>query len=349
MTQSVFGVGRKLRACGVVVLGLAWIFVACSSSPRNLGAPSGGEAGESPAAGDGPDAASAGRHSGESGSAGTSISGATSGGGSSAGSFAALGGSGNAGTSSGGSAGQAAVGTLGASCNDKGQCNSGFCIDGVCCDAACTGNCEQCSTMGHCEMPDDDAACGSVACTGSSDCQTYPASLTDHRCKARGTCKSAADCQSTFVAARTPCGADKAHMLCDGAGTCQTPTVPCGTTSACPVSASLGLCCGHSDGGGYAMCSISADSCAPASAQATIPIECNQGLDCATGTICCYHLYKYGSSMRCMPPSQCVSDGSSSSIQMCSPTDPNPCPLGTVCAAADAMFESYMSSYYYCK
>ena len=328
---GVWGVRLVWATCLVI----GTLGAACSSPHRNLGTSGTGGASAMP---------SGGASGGEANVAGVNA-GPTGGG---DGGTEDEGGRGGSSPSGGSSGIGRVVGVVGSACTAKEQCDSGFCTDGVCCDASCSGKCEQCSKAGHCEMPDDDVDCGTIVCAKGTDCRAYPASIDDHRCKARGTCKSAADCSGTDVPARMPCGTDKLHMICDGFGACQTPTVPCGIgTGTCPVS-SNGICCGHSADGGYAMCNISPADCEPAIGQSTIPIECNQALDCATSTVCCYQIYKYGSWMRCVPPSECVSNGATNDRQMCNPNDPNPCPFASTCTAADATLESYMSSYHYC-
>lgn len=219
----------------------------------------------------------------------------------------------------------------------------------MCCDGACTATCEQCGADGHCGAAEDDDACGDVTCPASTDCAEYPSKLSDHRCLAQGKCKSSEDCAADNLPVRTACGMDP-HMICDGEGNCVKPTVGCQNITNCSVS-EAGICCGHyANSSGSAMCNISPAGCVPEPAQQTIPVECDQTLDCAVGTICCYSIYKYGSSVRCVASDECVSDQSTLARQLCSPNDPAPiCPLGSTCTPADNTLESYMSSFHYCK
>lgn len=276
-------------------------------------------------------------------SAGTGAAGMGATSGSEQGGTPASGGGGGSGSGSG-------LSSLGTACERNGECDSDHCVNGVCCDGACNDTCERCGGDGHCEMAEDDEACGEIACPASTDCLQYPPKLTEDRCLSRGACKAPEDCAATRAPLRTACGPDIKHTICDGEGNCVAPTVGCQNISNCPVS-SDGICCGHyANGSGYAMCNISPASCVPAPAQGTIPVECDQTLDCALGTICCYSIYKYGSSVRCVAADECTSDQSTLARKLCRPNDPAPvCPLGTTCTPAEDTLEHYMSSFYYCK
>ncbi len=104
------------------------------------------------------------------------------------------------------------AGTLGSTCDDASDCDSGFCTDGVCCERACLGTCKACGEPGEegmcvpvsgmprgaragCTTCDEGVCVGSdpggTACVEDSECST--GFCTDGFCcerACRGTCKS---------------------------------------------------------------------------------------------------------------------------------------------------------------
>jgi hypothetical protein len=116
----------------------------------------------------------------------------------------------------------------GLTCTTAPECESGFCADGICCTSACAGQCMACSAAGTCiritGMPRNgrttctatDANCGGT-CDGTSDTCVYPGS--SKSC-------SAAACTSDL--------AYKPASVCNGAGTCTSPSpVTCDLASYC--------------------------------------------------------------------------------------------------------------------
>ncbi|HVZ35977.1 MAG TPA: hypothetical protein VG963_26300, partial [Polyangiaceae bacterium] len=189
----------------------------------------------------------------------------------------------------------AACGTLGCSvqlggcladtgqtCSSAGQCASRNCVDGVCCNSACNGLCETCATTGICRAADTDPACGSVSCGNfASDCVS-DTSNTFNVCKARGQCRTTADCG--FLSSTTRCGQGG---LCNGQGVCQGPSVQCGNQTCsgnnvcCSMldlnSNQLILACGNGS-----TCSFPNGGFGP-----TVSISCDQNADCTGSQVCC--------------------------------------------------------------
>jgi hypothetical protein len=75
---------------------------------------------------------------------------------------------------------------LGDGCTGDQDCNSGHCAGTVCCDQACMGVCQQCSATGHCQMPVDDQACGTISCPADTGCRDYATVIGTNRCAALG-------------------------------------------------------------------------------------------------------------------------------------------------------------------
>ena len=129
---------------------------------------------------------------------------------------------------------RAARGPLGATCQDKGECESGFCADGVCCESPCDGVCQQCSADGFCNLfPAVDSDCADVVCPEDTICRTY-VPLVPRACAAAGRCAVPEDCLFRNAALGQTC--DKSGSRCDGYGACQSnPTVPASEpTQVCP-------------------------------------------------------------------------------------------------------------------
>jgi len=107
---------------------------------------------------------------------------------------------------------------LGAACNalaGGSDCASGHCVDGVCCESACDGICAQCGSDGKCSVaPADDAACGTLACSGlNSTCRTYNA-ITNGRCASFGACKSPNTLATCTSYADAPNGSECGSRYC---------------------------------------------------------------------------------------------------------------------------------------
>ncbi|MCC6648804.1 MAG: hypothetical protein IT374_24965 [Polyangiaceae bacterium] len=200
----------------------------------------------------------------------------------------------------------------GAKCQLATDCASGFCVDGVCCNTACDGACRSCvgeNTVGGVDGTCDDVVTGKDP---RSACPTKDGDL----CGLPGTCGPGGEC-AKFAADGAKCGvnacdnATAVSARCDGAGTCQKLTTPCGAyacdtaASACKTKCSLpGDCAaGASCNSGSQQCAFvgatcadaftiqTADgkqvSCSPYRCEAgkcaeicTKPSECASGYDC---------------------------------------------------------------------
>ncbi len=67
--------------------------------------------------------------------------------------------------------------SLGESCNNGSECDSGNCPDlyGICCDEACEGGCQLCSAEGSCTITSNDDKCVCSYCDGANpDCAAIP-------------------------------------------------------------------------------------------------------------------------------------------------------------------------------
>ena len=205
----------------------------------------------------------------------------------------AKGGGGLGGTSAGGVGGGPAVGgaaggsstgtALGGSCTADSVCTSGHCVSGVCCDQACTGPCAQCTAIGHCQMPTDDASCGTIKCPPDTQCRDYATSISVNRCKSVGACKTSADCSYQDAPVAKLCdyyqGMTAFAEFCDGAGACVGPTVSCGGDGQCPLYDMM--CC--SSGPGYS-CGAATSGCGSGNYG---PYYCDETADCDLGLVCC--------------------------------------------------------------
>lgn len=227
----------------------------------------------------------------------------------------------------GGSGGSSVGKGLGQSCGGDVECGSGHCASGVCCDQACTGVCKQCSSAGVCQMPADDAACGTITCPTDTTCRDYASAISTNRCKALGQCKGSADCSYVNAPSTTVCEyvhgmAEVAPVACDGMGACRSPTVKCGGDGECAVDHSW--CCGGSGGG--LTCQV--NECGGTPKQG--PYLCDEKADCAAGYICCLQTTVGGPSAICVLPSACFSDGGGSRAEACNPANsPSECSTGT--------------------
>jgi hypothetical protein len=256
-------------------------------------------------------------------------------------------GSGRGGTSGRGGAGGmgGTVGkALGQQCSGDQECNSGHCADAVCCEQACAGPCQTCSATGTCEMPSDDAACGVIACPVDSICRDYATSISANRCKARGQCKTAADCGYVNAPATQVCGSiqgmtEIASASCDGMGACVGPVVKCGGDGDCELANDM-KCCGRAGIGltcQAANCNVNEG-----------PFYCDEKADCAEGYVCCAYLTPTpGVGSLCVIASNCVSSGPSVRQQVCKPSgSPSECSEGT-CQLGDSVTSP--PGFYVCK
>jgi hypothetical protein len=137
-------------------------------------------------------------------------------------------------------------------CSLDSQCASNHCATHVCCDTACTGPCN--------------------ACYG-------------------GTCQP--------LAANTGCGLPKTgtvpsvndvNLICDGAGNCVAPTIPCGSSQmACNLNTNV--CCNTATSGSDPVCAQPWECCGqPGVACSTSDVvgeNCKSGSDCENGRLCC--------------------------------------------------------------
>jgi hypothetical protein len=235
-----------------------------------------------------------------------------------------IGGNGAGGSSDGGGD-RTGTRALGESCAGDSDCASTHCTGSVCCDLACTGPCAQCSSTGHCQMPADDPACGTIPCPADTPCRDWATSITANRCKALGQCKAAGDCGYLNAPAKTYCalyqGMASYALVCDGAGNCGSPTVTCGADGECAVNP--GVCCW----------TITSTSCVPRQEDCVAGINgfrsgCDESADCAPGFICCFYTGIGGAHMTCNPDCPATVD-MGSQWQLCNPNKVGECKVGT--------------------
>lgn len=227
---------------------------------------------------------------------------------------------GMAGAASSGAAGAAGAPpkALGESCNSGTDCGSGHCSAGLCCDQACQGTCQQCSATGHCQMPADDPACGTIACPSDTTCRDYATAIATNRCKQLGQCKTASDC--SFVAAPTTraCGFYNNNsdyiQFCDASGDCVNHTINCGGDGPCAVGDNV--CCAV--GPGFS-CISAAAGCTRQSGGAppTGPYNCSKGAECSDGSVCCASESPGGVSTHCSQ--NCSPSYMVQVLQICNP------------------------------
>jgi hypothetical protein len=251
------------------------------------------------------------------------------------------------GGTSGGTGGTPTGKPLGSNCGSGTDCTSGHCETGVCCDQSCTGMCQQCSAAGHCQMPPDDPACGTVACPTDTVCRDYATAITTNRCKQLGQCKAASDC--SFVAASTTkaCGSydndSNFTQYCDSNGNCSNHIVRCGGDGDCAVGDML--CCGV--GVGYSC--IAAGSACPTQSGGAPPLgpyDCDETGDCAGGAVCCAFSTPGGVSTTCT--TSCAPAMFQQVFQVCNPnSNASECQSG-VCKPAPPNW-NVPPSFYFCQ
>jgi hypothetical protein len=66
---------------------------------------------------------------------------------------------------------------VGGSCDEPGQCTSGYCVDAICCENLCTDACESCDSPGnegacipYAAGTDPENECGGAGCSGADNC-----------------------------------------------------------------------------------------------------------------------------------------------------------------------------------
>jgi hypothetical protein len=333
---------RALQAQSVI-----WALLGFASCTKYTVAPNdGGTGGSASGAG--------GSGSGGTGTAGANGTGGAAGangtGGGSAGAGAGGNGLGGAGGGSPGSGG-AGVGdggvdrpgphALGENCAGDQDCASGHCAGTICCDQSCTGPCAQCASTGHCQMPADDPACGTIACPADTPCRDWATSITVNRCKAIGQCKAAADCAFLNSPAKTFCGlyqsmADTA-LVCDGNGNCGSPTVTCGADGECPIYP--GACCWTNTPS--TSCRPAVLDCVPGAGTIAIYAQCDESADCPPGDVCCEYLGIGGAHTTCAPNCPATVN-MGSEWQVCNPAVPGECRTGT-CQATNSATPPYFA------
>lgn len=220
---------------------------------------------------------------------------------------------------------------LGQSCLRDLDCASQHCAGSVCCNQACLGPCAECSSDGHCQMPADDPACGTVSCPTDTSCRDWATSITTSRCASLGQCKIASACSYLNAPAKTYCSlymqmADRAQV-CDGQGNCSSPTVTCGADGECPVNP--GVCCVSRSGSGTT-CHATDQAC---DLTTTAPVLCDETADCPPSFVCCYTGNLGGIQTVCSQ--SCPSTTFGVRLQACNPHTPGECISGT-CQPAGA-------------
>ena len=227
---------------------------------------------------------------------------------------------------------------LGETCGGDQDCASNHCAGTICCDQSCTGPCAQCSSTGHCQMPADDPACGTIACPVDTPCRDWATSITVNRCKAVGQCKVAADCAFLNTPAKTFCGryqgmADLA-LFCDGNGNCGSPTVTCGADGECPVNP--GACCWNNN---TTSCQPAVANCAEGPGALPIYAACDESADCPPGDTCCFYTGVGGAHSTCNP--NCLAPiNMALQRQVCNPAVVGECQVGT-CQATNSTTPPY--------
>jgi hypothetical protein len=218
---------------------------------------------------------------------------------------------------------------LGKLCLHDLDCESQHCAGSVCCDQACQGPCAECSSDGHCQMPADDPACGTISCPTDTPCRDWATSITANRCSSLGQCKTSSACSYLNAPAKTYCSlymqmVDRAQV-CDGQGNCSSPSVTCGADGECPVNP--GVCCVSRNGSGTS-CHAGDGSC---DLTTTAPVLCDEAADCPPSFVCCYTGNLGGIQTVCAQT--CPSTTFGVRLQVCNPRTPGECVSGT-CQAA---------------
>jgi hypothetical protein len=187
----------------------------------------------------------------------------------------------------------------GTQCGSNGECGSQHCVDGVCCNTACTEQCAACDVtgkVGSCSpvlgaphgtarTPCDDGGankCGAKQCDGTASTGSCNAYVND------GTVKCApAQCTG---------GSLLPAAVCDGAGSCATPTLSaCGKYACDPVALACKTSCAtNADCAGDSVCKSGVCSDA-----ATCSADYTQSIDPVTKTPTNCTPYRCASSGAC--------------------------------------------------
>lgn len=231
----------------------------------------------------------------------------------------------------------------GETCTPDGTpCLTGPCVDGVCCESACNGVCMQCQAgSGRCIMPADDDACPpETICPASESVCQEMANITADRCQSLGQCKTAANCTASNLPARTACDAGEViascigdgctiQRICNGAGSCASPTVACLDEPNVVVSATTCCSLGFPSGDNTDPEGVTT-FCSPA-ASGSVTVLCDSQNDCPTGNICCAEDAGNFNSIACR--TSCVESTSGNQYRVCrSPGGGgSSCPGGRAC------------------
>jgi MYXO-CTERM domain-containing protein len=196
----------------------------------------------------------------------------------------------------------------GLACTTRNECKSGlFCADGVCCDQACNGQCQACNEKGS------EGSC--VAVLGAPRGARTACKGDGSACN--GTCDGINGGACTFPSASLACGdgcKDSKLSVCDGAGTCLSPTacagnLTCDGTKACRTACTEDAHCNTgfrcldgkcapkptavcSEDGLSSVAAESADGtprpCAPyrCGPSGACLDSCSSSSDCAPGNVC---------------------------------------------------------------
>ncbi len=216
----------------------------------------------------------------------------------------------------------------GVTCNDSGDCRSGFCVDRVCCESECKDTCRACNVttaLGTCSLVSDGQdprdvckdqgtnTCGTDGlCDGAGSCRRYRA----------GTMCKQPTCTSTVERS--------AGATCDANGICVD-----GPASSCaPYACSNGTCrtsCnGAADCAPDKVCTNRMCTLKPDGTGCAAPQECLSGF-CIDGTCC---------AMNCAPGNYCSSGGRS-----CQPKKAQ----GSLCIGAAECATAFCMDFFCCE
>lgn len=141
--------------------------------------------------------------------------------------------------------------SLGETCGEHSQCQSGHCVDGVCCETACDEVCAACNqpdNVGECVATASDDTCSQLACPASTECRSYaPADLEDN-CSDLGECRAEAECPYENANSGVACA--DGTGACDGDGECVVPDkLSLGETCTTDDQCGSGSCAATTNGG----------------------------------------------------------------------------------------------------
>ncbi len=183
---------------------------------------------------------------------------------------------------------------VGTPCTSNAECASNSCADGVCCNQACSGVCATCAGTGICRGTATDASCPTVSCSRFDESCVESTTNTAGVCAGRGQCRTEADCG--FRPSLTQC---EQGGSCDGQGFCSSPTVACAGTT-CQTGDGA-LCCSEFDGTDSSLRCVNGSTCpAPPAFVPSIPISCDQHIDCPGEQVCCHSGTSTSSQLSCV-------------------------------------------------